>query len=194
MQQALERVPFSPSAGPRRCRRPILATMRSRSSRRTSCRNWMARCARVESGYADYRFSEIAQTLYDFVWAEFCDWFIEAAKADFGDPARKAGTLATMDYALRRILLLLHPVHAVRQRGTVAWARFWLRQHSICGMAACERGPHRNRRRQKYLRAVTMARTLRATYNLPSSKRLRWLLANRGGLGERGTRLSLVCC
>ena len=70
----------------------------------------MATMARIESGYADYRFSEIAQTLYDFVWAEFCDWFIEAAKADFSDPARKAGTLATMDYALRRILLLLHPV------------------------------------------------------------------------------------
>ena len=65
--------------------------------------------SRVETGYASYRFSEIAQSLYDFVWAEFCDRFIEVAKADFSDPSRKPGTLATMDYALRRILLLLHP-------------------------------------------------------------------------------------
>ena len=65
--------------------------------------------SRVEAGYADYRFSEIAQSLYDFVWAEFCDRFIEVAKADFGDTARKSGTLATMDYTLRRILLLMHP-------------------------------------------------------------------------------------
>ncbi|HEY5741746.1 MAG TPA: valine--tRNA ligase, partial [Terrimicrobiaceae bacterium] len=41
---------------------------------------------KIEAGYADYRFSEIAQALYQFVWAEFCDWFIEAAKADLSDP------------------------------------------------------------------------------------------------------------
>ena len=68
-----------------------------------------ATISRIESGYADYRFSDIAQALYDLVWAQFCDWFIEAAKADLNDSARKAGTLATMDYALKRILLLLHP-------------------------------------------------------------------------------------
>ena len=38
---------------------------------------------RVEAGYADYRFSEIAQSLYDFVWAEFCDRFIEVGEGGF---------------------------------------------------------------------------------------------------------------
>ncbi|HEU4679718.1 MAG TPA: valine--tRNA ligase, partial [Terrimicrobiaceae bacterium] len=130
---------------------------------------------RVESGYAEYRFSEIAQTLYDFVWAEFCDWFIEAAKADFGDSSRKTGTLATMDYALQRILQLLHPVtpfvseelwHGLGfGRGSIQFAE-WPRP----GNAAVEPSAG------KVFRAVALARTLRATYNLPSSKRLRWLL------------------
>jgi len=131
--------------------------------------------ARIESGYADYRFSEIAQTLYDFVWAEFCDWFIEAAKADFSDPARKAGTLATMDYALRRILLLLHPVMPFVSEEL--WHGFGFGSGSI-QFAEWPRanGTVPEPKAAKVFGAVTMARTLRATYNLPSNKRLRWLL------------------
>jgi valyl-tRNA synthetase len=131
--------------------------------------------SRVESGFAEYRFSEIAQTLYDFVWAEFCDWFIEAAKADLADPVRKAGTLATMDYALKRILLLLHPFTPFLSEelwhglgfgpGSIQFAP-WPRPQGIA--AEPKAG--------KIFRAVAMARTLRATYNLPSNKRLHWLL------------------
>jgi valyl-tRNA synthetase len=53
--------------------------------------------------------SEIAQSLYDFVWVEFCDPFIEAAKAELASADRRESTLATIDYTLRRVLLLLHP-------------------------------------------------------------------------------------
>ena len=41
--------------------------------------------------------------------ANSCDRFIEVAKAEFGNPERKAGALATIDYTLQRVLLLLHP-------------------------------------------------------------------------------------
>src|SRR5712671_564450 len=65
----------------------------------------------VEAGYRDYQFNAVAQQLYDFVWGDFCDWFVEAAKTDiFGeDTARKQSTLATMDYILSAIIRLLHP-------------------------------------------------------------------------------------
>jgi valyl-tRNA synthetase len=131
--------------------------------------------ARIESGYADYRFSEIAQALYDFVWAEFCDWFIEAAKADFSDPVRKAGTLATMDYTLKRILLLLHPFTPFVSE------ELWHGLGFGSGSIQFASWPHAEEiapepKAEKIFHAVTMARTLRATYNLPSSKRLRWLL------------------
>jgi len=66
----------------------------------------------VEAAYRDYQFNTVAQRLYDFVWGDFCDWFVEAGKTDiFGeDKARKESTLATMDYILSAIVRLLHPV------------------------------------------------------------------------------------
>src|SRR5438094_776717 len=65
----------------------------------------------VEAAYQNYQFNAVAQQLYDFVWGDFCDWFVEAGKTDiFGeDTARKESTLATMDYILSAIIRLLHP-------------------------------------------------------------------------------------
>jgi valyl-tRNA synthetase len=65
----------------------------------------------VEAAYRDYQFNTVAQQLYNFVWGDFCDWFVEAGKTDiFGeDKARKESTLATMDYILSAIIRLLHP-------------------------------------------------------------------------------------
>jgi valyl-tRNA synthetase len=65
----------------------------------------------VEAAYREYQFNTVAQRLYDFVWGDFCDWFVEAAKTDiFGDNgARKQSTLATMDFVLSAVVRLLHP-------------------------------------------------------------------------------------
>jgi valyl-tRNA synthetase len=67
--------------------------------------------AAVEAAYRGYEFNVVAQRLYDFVWSDYCDWFVEAAKSDiFGDdPARKASALAVMDHTLSAVLRLLHP-------------------------------------------------------------------------------------
>jgi valyl-tRNA synthetase len=65
----------------------------------------------VEAAYRDYQFNAVAQQLYNFVWGDFCDWFVEAGKTDiFGeDKTRKQSTLGTMDYILSAIIRLLHP-------------------------------------------------------------------------------------
>jgi len=65
----------------------------------------------VEAAYREYQFNAVAQQLYNFVWGDFCDWFVEAGKTDiFGeDKVRKQSTLATMDYILSAIIRLLHP-------------------------------------------------------------------------------------
>jgi valyl-tRNA synthetase len=67
--------------------------------------------AAVEAAYREYQFSTVAQQLYEFVWGDFCDWFVEAAKTEiFGNnAARKGSTLATMDFVLSAIVRLLHP-------------------------------------------------------------------------------------
>src|SRR5438128_12492648 len=65
----------------------------------------------IEIAYREYQFNAVAQRLYDFVWSDYCDWFVEAAKTEiFGeDQARRNSTLAVMDLVLSAVLRLLHP-------------------------------------------------------------------------------------
>ena len=59
----------------------------------------------------DYKFNEGAQVLYRFFWSEFCDWYIESCKPALNgtDEARKANTLAVIDFVLSNTLRLFHP-------------------------------------------------------------------------------------
>lgn len=65
----------------------------------------------VSTALDEYRFSDAAQSLYRFFWNEYCDWYLEAAKAAlYGkDPALNANTLAVMDFVLSHTLRLFHP-------------------------------------------------------------------------------------
>ncbi len=59
-----------------------------------------------------YRFNDAAATLYRFVWHEFCDWYLEAAKPALQDPERpgaQAAARAVLGRVLRDALVLLHP-------------------------------------------------------------------------------------
>jgi valyl-tRNA synthetase len=59
----------------------------------------------------EYKFSEATAALYRFFWNEYCDWYVEASKAVFfgTDAARKANTLAVIDFVLSHTLRLFHP-------------------------------------------------------------------------------------
>ncbi len=62
--------------------------------------------------YAEYRFGEIAQRLYEFLWNDFCDKWLEAVKADLRESATaeaRAAALGTFDAVMSRYLQLLHP-------------------------------------------------------------------------------------
>jgi valyl-tRNA synthetase len=65
----------------------------------------------ITEAFAGYRFNEAAQVLYRVFWGEFCDWYLEAAKASLqsGDPAAKANTVAVLDFVLSHLLRLFHP-------------------------------------------------------------------------------------
>ena len=65
----------------------------------------------LEKAYADYRFNEVGQQLYDFFWSEYCAKFLEAVKGDFRseDESVKQRTLAVMDTVMQRYLAYLHP-------------------------------------------------------------------------------------
>jgi valyl-tRNA synthetase len=59
----------------------------------------------------EYKFSDATAALYRFFWSEYCDWYVEASKAVFfgDDAARKANTLAVIDFVLSHTVRMFHP-------------------------------------------------------------------------------------
>ncbi|MGS1126647.1 valine--tRNA ligase [Rhodanobacter sp. UC4437_H4] len=68
--------------------------------------------AEVEQHFASYRFDHLAQALYEFVWNEYCDWFLELSKPALSgdDAAAAASTRHTLLVVLESVLRALHPV------------------------------------------------------------------------------------
>jgi valyl-tRNA synthetase len=85
----------------------------------------------MDTAFAEYKFSDATAALYRFFWSEYCDWYVEASKAVLSgssrresaqtesqsgltsaatsDEARKANTLAVIDFILSHTLRLFHP-------------------------------------------------------------------------------------
>ncbi len=68
--------------------------------------------AEAETHFAAYRFDLLAQSLYEFAWNEYCDWFVELAKPALqgGDAEAADSTRHTLLHVLESLLRLLHPL------------------------------------------------------------------------------------
>ncbi len=62
----------------------------------------------VDAALDEFEFSEAARSLYQFIWSEFCDWYLEMAK--LAGPDREKATSAVLHEVLETTLRLAHPI------------------------------------------------------------------------------------
>jgi valyl-tRNA synthetase len=84
---------------------------------KTEAERWIltrlnATLAEVDGHFTTYRFDHLAQALYEFVWNDYCDWFVELSKPALNgnDAAAAASTRRTLLVVLEAALRALHPL------------------------------------------------------------------------------------
>ena len=138
----------------------------------------------VEAAYRKYQFNTVAQRLYDFVWSDYCDWFVEAAKTEIfsEDEAKKKSALAVMDFVLSATLRLLHPFmpHITEE----LWSLLGLGSDSIQFAALPEKIDlndvsdvvGKRELVSAIYETIQAGRNLRAESKLPSNRKIRFIL------------------
>jgi valyl-tRNA synthetase len=138
----------------------------------------------IEAAYHEYQFNTVTQRLYDFVWSDYCDWFVEAAKTEiFGeDETKKKSALAVMDFVLSATLRLLHPFmpHITEE----LWSLLGLGSDSIQFAAPPEKAAlddvsdlvGKRELVSAIYKTIQAGRNLRAESKLPSNRKIRFIL------------------
>ncbi|MDX9980601.1 MAG: valine--tRNA ligase, partial [Lentisphaeria bacterium] len=131
----------------------------------------------------EFHFSEVARLLYEFMWNEFCSWYLESAKAVFqADSACRTATFRVFDHVMGHFLRLLHPVmpflteDLAHQAGFVAEADSimlapWPVPASADALAALGATAELVARTDAKFELIRGVRNVRAQYTVPPSAR-----------------------
>ena len=135
--------------------------------------------AEVTRNLEAFRFSDAANSVYQFVWGTFCDWYIEMIKPVLygDDETAKAETKATFSWVLDRILVILHPFMPFIT--TQLWDNLADRDEKLILHSWPQNEVVDNQAKEAVdwvIEAVSAVRSLRAEMNLPAGAKLKALL------------------
>jgi valyl-tRNA synthetase len=146
-----------------------------------------ATIAAVVSALDEYRFNEAAAGVYQFIWHELCDWYLELIKPTLygkGEPAKRTAAQHTLFSVLKTSLQLLHPFMPfvteeiwqtlVNDGGSVMVSAF--------PSAADEhRDPEAARTMEIIMAVISKIRNIRAEMNIAPSQKLKVIIAAPDG-------------
>ncbi|WP_115561268.1 valine--tRNA ligase [Xanthomonas arboricola] len=173
---------------------------------RTEAEKWiLARLDKVtaetHAHYANYRFDLLTQSLYEFAWNAFCDWFVELAKPALNgavqDNDAAASTRHTLLYVLESLLRLLHPLtpfvteelwQQVAPRLGITSATISLQTFPQVGDVDTSSYASADADVEWLKSMVSALRRVRSELNVPPSKQVQLLL--QAGTADDRTRVS----
>ena len=143
----------------------------------------------VDNSVATYRFDLAAQTLYDFIWNEFCDWYLELSKPvlweEEQEPSQLLGTRQTLAEVLEQSLRMLHPFMPFVTEEIWQSVSPMTGQHADSIMLAPWPTPDSDQKDPdseeeiEWMKGIIVAiRTIRSEANIPPAKLLEVTVAN----------------
>jgi valyl-tRNA synthetase len=154
--------------------------------------------ARVSEGLDAYEFGEVARTLYDFFWNEYCDWYIELAKGRLAEGGEaRASVQRVLVFVLDNALRLLHPMMpfvteaiwrnlplAAAQKAPSLMIASWPNSSALARFS--DEGAERSINR--IIEIVTGIRAVRARYKLPNKQSLDVVFKTQGDADNEWVR------
>ncbi|MFB3887391.1 MAG: valine--tRNA ligase [Thermodesulfobacteriota bacterium] len=148
----------------------------------------------IEKALENYKFNEATHTLYQFIWHEFCDWYLELIKPDLyqdTDPLRKRLTQGTLLKVLDSALRLLHPFMPFITEEI--WQQLPLRKQTDSIMIASFPKPDDRFDDEEVqdemglvIEIITAIRNIRGEMNVPPGEEISVLFRTKGlGVEER---------